>query len=199
MDNNRLELSTKRIESLSDGIFAIAMTILVLNLQLPHESITGSHLNSLLLGQMDKFINYAVSFILLAMLWVRHHQQFHFIKKADPALLWINIFILMFTALIPFSTSLVNSYAADGIDELFFAVNFFFIGFFLWMNWWYATKKCALVDADLGQAHIDAGIRRGAVMPLAAVLAMLMAVIYPPACTVVYLSIPFILLAPWFR
>ena len=76
-----LGLTTQRIETLTDGVFAIAMTLLVLTLDLPR---VGAHLSNaglwnLLNSQMDKFHNYVLSFILLAVFWLVHHQQFHYI------------------------------------------------------------------------------------------------------------------------
>lgn len=87
-------MTTHRLEALADGIFAIAMTLLVLNLALPESGKGLAELRSLLLGQLDKFFSYAVSFILLAILWVRHHEQFHYIKRTDGRHLWINVFFL---------------------------------------------------------------------------------------------------------
>jgi hypothetical protein len=83
---NELGMTTHRIEALTDGIFAIAMTLLVLNLALPE---TGNgltqtvELHKLLIGQTPKFFSYALSFLLLAIYWVLHHRQFHFIKRTE--------------------------------------------------------------------------------------------------------------------
>ncbi len=65
---------------------------------------------NLLYSQMHRFFNYALSFLLLSIFWIVHHQQFHVIKRSDQRLLWINIFILMFVALMPFSTDLVGDF-----------------------------------------------------------------------------------------
>jgi len=195
-------VTTHRIEALTDGIFAIAMTLLVLTLALPEaktELTQTVELYSLLIGQMHKFFNYALSFLLLAIFWVKHHQQFHFIKRTDRKHLWINIVTLMFISLIPFSTSLIGDYNDDRVAEFFFASNLFIIGMlFLW-NWVYATKGHRLVDRSLDPQRIALWKKRGAVIPLVSLLAMVLSLTNPQFTFYAYLLIPIILALPHFR
>ncbi len=195
-------VTTHRIEALTDGIFAIAMTLLVLTLALPEaktELTQTVELYSLLIGQMHKFFNYALSFLLLAIFWVKHHQQFHFIKRTNRKHLWINIVTLMFIALIPFSTSLIGDYNDDRVAEFFFASNLFIIGMlFLW-NWVYATKGHRLVDRSLDPQRIALWKKRGAVIPLVSLLAMVLSLTNPQFTFYAYLLIPIILALPHFR
>ena len=94
MHGNNTELKPNRIEALSDGIFAIAMTILVLSFEviLKHPSDLSERY---LLDSMDElwpdFLHYAESFIILGVFWYQHHRQFHYIKKVDSILIFINI------------------------------------------------------------------------------------------------------------
>lgn len=195
-------VTTHRIEALTDGIFAIAMTLLVLTLALPEaktELIQTVELHRMLIGQMHKFFNYALSFLLLAIFWVKHHQQFHFIKRTNRKHLWINIVTLMFIALIPFSTSLIGDYNDDRVAEFFFASNLFIIGMlFLW-NWVYATKGHRLVDRSLDPQRIALWKKRGAVIPLVSLLAMVLSLTNPQFTFYAYLLIPIILALPHFR
>ncbi len=195
-------MTTHRIEALTDGIFAIAMTLLVLNLSLP-EMETGltqtAEVHNLLIGQMHKFFNYALSFVLLAIFWILHHQQFHFIKRTDRVHLWINIFTLMFIVLIPFSASLVGDYPNEWMAKFFFDLNLFIIGLFFIWNWTYATKRHRLVDRSLDPQRIALGKKRGAVTPFVALLAMALSAINPQFSSSVYLLIPIILSLPHFR
>jgi len=89
-DESELGMTTHRIEALTDGIFAIAMTLLVLNLALP-ETGNGPELHKLLIGQTHKFFSYALSFLLLALYWVLHHRQFHFIHNRNPVYLELGL------------------------------------------------------------------------------------------------------------
>lgn len=185
-------MTTHRIEALTDGIFAIAMTLLVLNLALPEpgQAVEHTGLHNVLVGQTDKFINYALSFVLLAIFWVAHHQQFHFIKRTDGRHLSINIFFLMFVALIPFSTSLVGDYSDEPLAEVFFGSNIFILGTLLYWNWAYATKGHRLVEPSLDPRNIALGKKRGALTVLVPVLAMGLAFVNPQISSCAYLLIP---------
>ena len=113
----RFMLTTRRIEALADCIFAFAMTLLVLTLTLPDVMQTKLSLSQLLVAQWPKFFNYALSFLLLAVFWVIHHQQFHVIRRTDSRHVWINVGILMFVALMPFSTDVVGDYGGENQDH----------------------------------------------------------------------------------
>ncbi|MFC1559583.1 TMEM175 family protein [Candidatus Margulisiibacteriota bacterium] len=194
-------MTTKRIEALTDGIFAIAMTLLVLTLDLDGivRGISTSKLHEFLLSQSDKFYNYALSFILLAVFWIIHQQQFHHIKKVDWKLLWMNIFMLMFVALIPFSTSLVGEAGNDWMAEVFFDLNMFAVGLFAHLGWWYSTRKHRLVDPELSQTHITMTTRRSMIVPLIALAAALTALVSPGLSSWVYILIPLVMRFPYFQ
>jgi uncharacterized membrane protein len=167
-------MKTQRIESLTDGIFSIAMTLLVLNLALPEigaDLTPTTELYELLFGQTHEFFNYALSFILLAIFWSVHHRQSHFIKRTDRTHLWINICSLMFVAMVPFSTSLIGDYPDETVAKLFFDLNLFILGSLNVLNWTYATKDYRLVDRSLDPRRIAIGNRRDAVIPVVALLA----------------------------
>ncbi|MBN2058636.1 MAG: DUF1211 domain-containing protein [Candidatus Saganbacteria bacterium] len=198
-EEQNLGLTSGRIETLTDGVFAIAMTLLVLNLGLPQleEGLSPVGLHTLLLSQGQKFFNYALSFILLAVFWMIHHQQFHHIKRTDRVHIWINIFILMFVALIPFSTSLIGDYSNDWMAEFFFGGNMFLVGVLFELNWTYATRIKPLAD-NISAKYMVVAMRRGLVTPLVALAAMILALLRLPS-THIYLLIPIILTLPLFR
>jgi len=196
---SRFALTTRRIEALADGIFAIAMTLLVLTLTLPDATQTELSLSQLLADQWPKFFNYALSFLLLAVFWIVHHQQFHVIRRTDRRHVWINIGILMFVALMPFSTDVVGSYEHETLAELMFSANLLILGLLFLLNWWYACRNHRLVDPDLDRETIVGGIRRGCVTPVVAAISMVLSLFIPRWGLMVYMLIPFIHLLPWFR
>ena len=201
-DDPELGMTTQRIENLADGIFSIAMTLLVLNLALPAvgtDLTLTTELHTILFGQTHKFFNYVLSFILLAIFWIIHHQQFHFIKRTDHIHLWINICDLMFVALVPFSTSLIGDYPDETVAKLFFDLNLFILGSLNVLNWTYATKGYRLVDRGLDPRRIAVGNRRDAVVPVVVLLAMVLSLITPQWSSCAYLLIPVMLAHPWFR
>lgn len=106
-----MKIGTARVETFSDGVIAIIITIMILELKVPDlnkDSSVGDimkHLNHLL----PYFIIYAFSFMMIAVFWTNHHHMFHLIEKADEHLLWQNFIFLFLLSLIPFATSIVGS------------------------------------------------------------------------------------------
>ena len=186
-------MRTSRIEALTDGIYAIAMTLLVLNLALPQAG--NADLVNLLRSQTGVFLNYAMSFVILALFWIGYHRQFHFIKRSDGTLLWINIFALMFVALVPFSTSLIGDYASEQLAAFFFASNIFILGVLSFLNWVYATKGHRLVDHSLTPQRIALLKKRGAVAPLVSAIVMGSSFVDPQMCFYAFLLIPILFIA----
>jgi uncharacterized membrane protein len=197
--NPRFVLTTRRIEALADCIFAFAMTLLVLTLTLPDAAQTKLSLSQLLAGQWPKFFNYALSFLLLAVFWIVHHQQFHLIHRTDRRHVWINIGILMFVALMPFSTDVAGDYSHETLAELMFSANLMILGLLFLLNWVYACRNHRLVDADLDRETIIRGIRRSCITPVVAAIAMILSFFIPRWGLAVYILIPIIQLHPAFR
>ena len=188
----QLELSTSRIQALSDGIFAIAMTLLVLNLEIAEPGSKNSYFifHEELTGIWRHLIHYVEAFLILAFFWTKHHQQFHFIKKSDRMLLWLNIFILLFVSLIPFSTSLASDFANVKLAAIFFEVNMFMAGCMYYIHWHYATYKHRLVDKDLDKAIIVTYKKSLLVMPLFSIVAIIVSLFTPRYGTMAYMIVP---------
>ena len=195
-DKSGFNLSTHRIEALSDGIFAFAMTLLVLTLTLPDTlgQSTNIGLPDLLSGQVHKFLNYFFSFLILAIFWIMHHQQFHWIRRVDTRLLWINIITLMFVALMPFSTDIAGDFSDEVAAEVFFAGNVMALGLLLLANWAYATRNHGLVDSDIGQKVIVLELKRNTVIPLISAIVIGLSFFISPWSLWLYVITPFVLL-----
>ena len=194
-------LTTSRLEALTDGIFAFAMTLLVLSLSLPDalDGLATVKPYDLLVGQSHKFFNYFLSFMLLAIFWMRHHWQFHWIKRTDSGLIWINIFILMFVALMPFSTDIVGDFGGSTVAEVFFASNLLVLGLLFLGSWAYATRNHRLVDSDLDEEIVTMGLRRGMVTPIVSAIVIVLSFFVPEWSLWLYLSIPLVFLIPPFQ
>ena len=136
-------LPTKRLETLVDGIFAIAMTLLVLGLAVP--VITGPLSNTVVensyYGLLPNLFAFILSFLLLAVFWNAHHRIFNKINKINNTLLWINVVWLMFIVLVPFSASSLGQYGSYILPSVIFNINMLGIGIFLYLNSFYAIKK----------------------------------------------------------
>jgi uncharacterized membrane protein len=114
--------STTRLDAFSDGVFAIVITLLVLELRVPE--VDGPHLSRELVqglkALLPKFVSFVVSFIYVAIYWVNHHQLFHSLKKADRGLFWLNNLFLMCLTFIPFPTALIGSYPREPVTVIFY-------------------------------------------------------------------------------
>jgi len=157
-------LSPGRIEALTDGTFAIAMTILVLELPVPlllHSAVAGE--NPASFAEMwAEFYIYGLGFIVLGIYWVLHHYMFHFIKRADGILSWLTILFLAFAALVPFSTKALHENQALvpggpwSNAVVFFAATTAISILLLLAIWRHATQKHRLVDLDIDPRIVSA-------------------------------------------
>ena len=99
-----------RFEALIDGIFAVALTLLVLDIKLPENIAypTDDALWLRLISLERHFLIYAISFAVIAMYWIGHHIQFHFVRYTDRPLIWINLLYMLLISFLPFATDLIG-------------------------------------------------------------------------------------------
>jgi uncharacterized membrane protein len=106
------EKETGRLEAFSDGVFAIAMTLLALDLQVPHVDPSASRwaLAEALARQWPSYIAFITSFFTVLIMWVNHHTMFKMVRRVNIRVLFANGFLLMLTTAVPFTTALVSTY-----------------------------------------------------------------------------------------
>ena len=143
IEATNFDIGKNRIEALSDGIFAIVMTLLVLELHVPHLPVNAPNVEvaPALVGLWPKFVSYVVTFVSLGFFWVGHHMMYHGIRRADRTLLWLNIFFFMFVSLLPFSTSVLNAFREAFIAPFIFGANLAVIGWLLFFQWTYVNSQ----------------------------------------------------------
>lgn len=129
-----------RLNTLADGVFAIAMTLLVLELGVPVATADNGELTELLVEMLPEFLIYGLSFLVLGVFWLVHSMIFEAIERSDTTLVWLNIVYLMFVALIPFSTALIGEQGAMTATALFYGANMLVLFFLGWATWSYATS-----------------------------------------------------------
>lgn len=194
-DSRRFRPPVARSGALTDGIFAIAMTILVLNIEVPGSAdLAGRTLGQYLLDNWVEFVNYALSFYLLGVFWIIHHKQMEVIRRFDEKLIWLNLLGMLFVCLIPFSTSLMGEYGSQQVAAVFFEANMLAVGLFFYAMWGYATKGMKMVDAnEVTPEQVRRARRRNLVMPAVSLAAIGISFITPDWSTLAYISIPFIM------
>lgn len=184
-------MTTHRIESLSDCIFAFSMTLLVMNFNFPDPGryIDEQQVVKVLFTEISKFDRYILTFILLAIMWITHHQQFHHIKRTDRRFLWIQILILMFIVTTPFTAAWMSTYNHLRVTNIIFDVNIFILGLLFFLSWFYATNNRRLVDENLDKRNIRAGIMRSSLTMAVSLIAFTISLFHPSWSNYAYISI----------
>jgi uncharacterized membrane protein len=109
------DFSTARLEAFSDGVFAIAITLLVLDLNVPAPAGLGNQsLRSALAHQWPSYFAYLVSFLVIGIIWINHHAMCALARRVDRRTLFANLFLLLTVSVIPFPTRLLAAYLTDG-------------------------------------------------------------------------------------
>jgi len=105
-------MNIDRVEAFSDGVFAVAVTLLILNLQPPHlqNADSPSLLIEQLLSQWPSYLSYVISFVSIGAVWITHHQMLKYARQVDAGMQTLNLLFLMFITLTPFTTSLLAQY-----------------------------------------------------------------------------------------
>lgn len=131
--------TTERLVFFSDAVFAIAMTLLVIDLKvpLPGEQTTWEIITS----QSDDLFAYALSFIIIGLNWMGHHRKFRVIKNHDGPLMMIDLVLLFFIAFLPFPTSLLSEYSGDVVAVVLYALVVGIVGLLQYVMWRYAWNK----------------------------------------------------------
>jgi uncharacterized membrane protein len=181
-------VATGRIQNLTDGVFAIAMTLLVFNLTVPLDFPT-ENIQTLFLALWPQFLTYFLSFMALATFWVGHHNHFHFIERSDRKLLWINIFFLSFIVLVPFSTGVLRIYYAEHLAILAYGINLLICGAGMYWYWHYATENHRLVDPNLSREKIVTMKDRVLIPMIIAVATLCVSIFSPVIALFMFLAI----------
>jgi uncharacterized membrane protein len=118
-------LSKHRIEALTDGIFAVAMTLLVIELKLPDVASVKAQggLNVVLLHMLPRLFAWIVSFYVLAIFWISHHRVFHYVQHVNKRILGVNMLMLALASLMPFSSSLIGEHGYSFTSQCIYAGN----------------------------------------------------------------------------
>lgn len=145
--------TTGRLVSLTDGVFAIVMTLLVLNLSVTN--LLNLELTKSLETIFSLLFQFIFTFLVLAVYWVIHHRIFFYITQTDVYLIWMNLIFLMTIALVPFTYSfLANMNHFGQIALIIYTTDLLLSLVLLYIMWWHATRHCRLVKSDTNPQEI---------------------------------------------
>src|SRR5256714_190267 len=188
-------LATNRLEALVDGVFAVVMTLLVLDIKVPHPANPADLLQDLS-KLRSTLLSYALSFVIAGIYWVGHHNQFAYIRRTDRPLLWINILFLMCVAFIPFSAALLAAYPGQRIAVIIYGANLIVVGLVLYLHWWYATRNYHLVDANLDPHVVRLATTRILMAPVIYLLAIGLSFVNTAVSIGIYVLVPVLYILP---
>ena len=158
---------TDRIVNLSDGVFAIAITLLILDIRVPDipGSLVASELPGELLSLWPKYLGYFLSFVGISSFWLIHHSIFRLISAYDRTLLYLNFLFLMLVAFVPFPTSLLGEYGNHQLPVAIYAATLAVGRLLLTALHWYSTRDGRLLDEPQDPATVRFFLIRGLTIP----------------------------------
>jgi len=153
--------SVERLAALSDGIFAVAMTLLVLDLRVPAVEAMHSErdLGRALVALSPRLLMYMMSFLTLGIFWVGQQTQLNHLERSDRSLSWIHLVFLFAVTLTPFSTMLLAEFTAYRLALIVYWFNIFLLGATLYLSWGCA-RRSGLVKPDISEGVAAAICRR---------------------------------------
>lgn len=173
-------METNRLEAFSDGVFAIAITLLVLEIKVPPPD---TALGAALLQLWPSYLAYVVSFLAIGAIWINHHAMFQHIVRVDRMLLLLNVLHLMLIAFLPFPTAVLAEAFHRGTDEpvaaAFYGGILTAIGIFVNAMWWYAARGDRLLGTHLTAEAAQQIGRQFLIGPIVYAIATVVALVVP--------------------
>ena len=148
----------ERLVSFSDGVFAFAVTVLAIDIRVPptHDRLRPEQLMSL----VPPVGVYALTFVVIGLFWVSHHRMFEMVARADYALVWLNMFVLMTVAFLPVPNATFAEHASSPYAVVFYAGAVIVTAVAHLLLWWYATHCRQRLHQDASSATIRSIARR---------------------------------------
>ena len=187
-----------RLEAFSDGVFAIAITLLVLELKVP-EHVPAGGLIALVPEMLPKFLGHIISFIVLGIYWVGQHNMFLHIKRHDRTFLWLNNLFLLMVASMPFFAGLLTHYGEDRFALVAYALNLVLAGLALDAIWLYSSAGHRLINPNVQTDMIAFVHRRVLLAPALYAVAAILAFVSPLFSKLIFVvvAVLYILPNPW--
>ncbi len=196
-------ISFERLVFFSDAVFAIVITLLVLEIKVPEctekigcveesiKMISEAHMQEALGHLIPKFLGFIFSFIVVGMLWVEHHRIFQYIRHYDAGLIWRNLFFLLFVAFVPFPTALFSEYVSSKTAFILYVLSFALAAVMKILLWRHAVKnRDALLMPGMDEELIKRTSRRSWAVPLGCFVCIALALFLPIYISVIgFLSI----------
>lgn len=184
-------LTVERVGAITDGVVAIIITLLVLEISVPEDHDFGVEGAASLMRKVSHDIMvYFLSFCLIGALWLQHHVIFHYVVRTDRVFVFLNGLFLFLLSLSPFTTELAGAYRGERFAEAVFGTNFLLSGVSLLLLWQYAVDKGRLLRRPIDAAVVRSMRRRILVAPALILLGMAVSTLNFRLGALIYFSIP---------
>jgi len=185
--------SKSRVEAFSDGIFAIIITLLVLEIKVPHidDYSLNSELLKALLGLLPKIVGWIISFFTIAVIWVNHHRIFKQIKQLDSGIFWWNALLLLWCTFIPFPTAVLGDYPENKVSIILYGAVMALMGASFSLMRFYAIRKSELLDESVDLVMFRKGTYYSVIFgPVMYLTGVALGFVHPYLAFMIFLGIP---------
>jgi uncharacterized membrane protein len=191
-------MSTARIEAFSDGVFAIVVTLLVLDIRLPPVAgpDVSASLRRSMLAMSPLFLSYALSFGLVCIWWVAHHHFFALLTRSSRTLLWLNCLFLFWLAFLPFPTALLGNYPSQTTAVMCYGGVMTLAGASFSTMRYYAFFVAELIDSRIDRRLLKKATLKSVLNPVLHLAAMLLAFVDTRIAITLYVLIPLTFVRP---
>jgi uncharacterized membrane protein len=192
---SREEFQLERFSFFSDGVFAISITLLVIEIKVPA---LAEHTDKALLNYLSetsfKFLGFLISFGIIGHYWSVHHRIFGYVKKYTSSLFWINLAFLLSAVLLPFSSGLLGEYSSHtemNVPYIIYVLNMCFVGLTNWWLWAYVSKpERKMLTHYISPARIRLGVVRSLIVPIIFLVSLACSFIWPLPSRFIPILIP---------
>ena len=194
----KIRVSSGRIEALGDGVFAIVMTLLVLELKIPEweGEVSNARVWEYLKHLSPSLFSFGLSFAILSILWFAHRMEHVFIGAVNRTLIWLNMLFYLFVCLIPFSAALLGRFSDNQLVVVLYGANLIFAIAFLYWIWHYGISLPALREREVpAELKKEINVLFG-LAPLLYIAAILLSFVEPIWGFYCYLLTPLLYLVP---
>lgn len=191
---------TTRIEAFSDGVLAIVITLMVLEIKIPSlaEEITNTNALKAFKPVIPKLSSYALSFVMIAVFWVSHHDLFHSIQKSTRALLWLNNLWLFWICLLPFPTAFLGEHPTLTTAGVIFSAELFLCSLSFFGIRYYCFRQALFVSTISSKEQI-AYLKKSAMAPALYLAATILSLYSVSAAYFIFILVPLLFIVTFIK
>lgn len=179
MSQHGQDQQLERLTFFSDAVFAIAITLLIIEVHVPHPADHGDEAWLQALADLiPQFAGFFLSFIVVGAIWAAHHRVFGMLRRYGPSIVWPNLMLLMAIAFTPFSTALMSTHPVDRVPEMFYAASLLVAGL-LQYRLVRKALRAPFLAPDVDEQAVTILRRRSLAMPAMACVAGVLAIWWP--------------------